>query len=200
MNISSLALEQGQGILRLAPTWVPRSFCIPGRRIKLHPDDYYAMGGERGGIDERWFSSTTAAKNGPLTSPNEGLSFVVFEDGSRTEKFLLRDAVSELKAGLIGERLWNKYQPYWHTKDRNRVDLDPELQKVLTDMVNRTKNESQHRPDSDDVDVSKLDYVTMSRQVWTKKGKYLRFSKEVILKNQDEEMRKAQQASKPPTE
>jgi hypothetical protein len=97
-------------------------------------------------------------------------------------------------------RLWNKYQPYWHTKDRNRVDLDPPLQKVLTNMVNRTKNESQHRPDSDDVDVSKLDYVTMSRQVWTKKGKYLRFSKEVILKNQDEEMRKAQQSSMPPAE
>jgi hypothetical protein len=31
------ALEQGQGILRLAPNWVPRSFCVPGRRIKLHP-------------------------------------------------------------------------------------------------------------------------------------------------------------------
>jgi len=41
----------GKGILRLAPNWVPRSFCIPGRRIKLHPDDYYALGGARGGID-----------------------------------------------------------------------------------------------------------------------------------------------------
>ena len=41
------AFEQGKGILRLTPTWVPRSFCIPGRRIKLHPDDYYVLGGER---------------------------------------------------------------------------------------------------------------------------------------------------------
>ena len=77
-RIVEKALEQGQGVLRLAPNWVPRSFCVPGRRIKLHPDDYYAMGGERGGIDERWFASTTPADNGPLTSPNEGLSFVVF--------------------------------------------------------------------------------------------------------------------------
>src|SRR5512135_3133682 len=77
------AMDQGQGILRLAPAWVPRSFCIPGRRIKLHPDDYYALGGERGGIDERWFSSTTPADNGPLTSPNEGLSFIVFQNGSK---------------------------------------------------------------------------------------------------------------------
>ena len=30
--------EQNGGIFRLAPNWVPRSFCIPGRRIKLHPD------------------------------------------------------------------------------------------------------------------------------------------------------------------
>ena len=66
------ALEQGKGILRLAPNWVPRSFCVPGRRIKLHPADYYSFGGERGGIDERWFSSTTPADNGPKTEPERG--------------------------------------------------------------------------------------------------------------------------------
>jgi len=101
------ALEQGKGIVRLAPTWVPRSFCVPGRRIKLHPDDYYALGGERGGIDERWFSSTTPADNGPLTSPNEGLSFIVADDGSQ---FLLRDAINELGAQFVGERIWNEYR------------------------------------------------------------------------------------------
>ena len=42
--ISEKALEKGQGILRLIPAWVPRSFCRPGRRIKLHPDDYYKLG------------------------------------------------------------------------------------------------------------------------------------------------------------
>jgi len=109
-SLAAKALEQGKGIVRLAPNWVPRSFCVPGRRIKLHPDDYYALGGERGGIDERWFSSTTPADNGPLTSPNEGLSFIVFEDGGKPEKFLLRDAVAELKGQLIGSRLWDKYQ------------------------------------------------------------------------------------------
>ena len=55
-SLAAKALEQGKGILRLAPTWVPRSFCVPGRRIKLHPDDYYVLGGVRGGIDERWLS------------------------------------------------------------------------------------------------------------------------------------------------
>ena len=109
-SLASGALDRGKGILRLAPTWVPRSFCIPGRRIKLHPDDYYALGGERGGIDERWFASTTPADNGPLTAPNEGLSYIVFEDGSRTHQFSLRDAVSELKASLLGERIWDQFE------------------------------------------------------------------------------------------
>jgi len=108
-SIAQKALDQGQGILRLAPTWVPRSFCIPGRRIKLHPDDYYALGGQRGGIDERWLSSTTSADNGPLTGENEGLSAVVFQDGAKVEKVLLRDAVSDLKGSLIGERIWQEH-------------------------------------------------------------------------------------------
>lgn len=108
-SVAEKALEQGKGILRLAPTWVPRSFCVPGRRIKLHPDDYYVLGGIRGGIDERWLSSTTPAKNGPLTGENEGLSAIVFQDGSKSEQVLLKDAIDHLKGAIIGDRLWNKY-------------------------------------------------------------------------------------------
>jgi len=111
-SLAEKALEQGKGILRLAPTWVPRSFCVPGRRIKLHPDDYYVLGGVRGGIDERWLSSTTPAKNGPLTGENEGLSFIVFNDGAKEERILLKDAVDALKGGLIGDRLWNEYESW----------------------------------------------------------------------------------------
>lgn len=109
-KIIQLAFEQGKGILRLAPTWVPRSFCVPGRRIKLHPNDYYALGGARGGIDERWFSSTTPADNGPLTGKNEGLSHIVFEDKGKVHQVLLRDAVEVLKGELIGERIWKQYK------------------------------------------------------------------------------------------
>ncbi len=99
------ALEAGQGILRLAPTWVPRSFLQPGRRLKLHPDDYYALGTHRGGIDERWFASTTHADNEGAPD-DEGLSYVV-SDGAR---FTLRDAVGALGADLIGPDIWNKYK------------------------------------------------------------------------------------------
>src|SRR5690625_539156 len=109
---SHQALEQGRGIVRLAPNWVPRSFCVPGRRIKLHPDDYYALGGERGGIDERWFASTTPAENGPLTGEHEGLSQIIIEDNGKTEQILLRDAVDELKGELIGDRIWDEYESW----------------------------------------------------------------------------------------
>ena len=107
-NVARLALDaltEGGGILRLAPTWVPRSFLQPGRRLKLHPADYYALGTHRGGIDERWFASTTPAAN-EGAPPDEGLSYVMFGE----EKFTLRDAVAELKGELIGEEIWSTYE------------------------------------------------------------------------------------------
>ncbi|MCK6576748.1 MAG: hypothetical protein L6Q98_01450 [Anaerolineae bacterium] len=94
------ALETGGGIFRLMPTWVPRSFCVPGRRLRLHPDDLYALGGNRGGIDERWFSSTTKADNGPLTAHDEGLSYIFVSDKL---KITLAEAFDEMGAELLGQ-------------------------------------------------------------------------------------------------
>ena len=108
-QLAQRAFEQGRGILRLAPNWVPRSFCVPGCRIKLHPDDYYVLGGARGGIDERWFASTTPADNGPLTSKDEGLSAIVVGGDAAAERVLLRDAVTELGAAIVGDRLWRDH-------------------------------------------------------------------------------------------
>ena len=68
--------EQGAGILRLAPNFVPRRFSSAGRRLRLHPDDYFALGTARGSIKERWFSSVIPAMNGPLAPPDEGMSYV----------------------------------------------------------------------------------------------------------------------------
>jgi hypothetical protein len=110
-TIIEKALDIGQGILRLAPTWVPRAFCRPGRRIKLHPDDYYVLGLERGGIDERWFASTTPADNGPQTPSDEGLSYVV-ADMEGKERVLLIEAVDLLGREIIGDDLWSKYHKW----------------------------------------------------------------------------------------
>lgn len=106
--LANQAMEQGGGVLRLAPAWVPRSFCRPGRRLKLHPNDYYVFGLERGGVDERWLASTTHAENGPATPEDEGLSYIVVDEQGR-KKLLLRDAVEELKDEIIGETLWKTY-------------------------------------------------------------------------------------------
>jgi len=106
-NVASIlerAMEAGEGLLRLTPTWVPRSFLHPGRRLKLHTDDLYAYGAERGGIDERWFGSTTEAANEGRVW-HEGLSFASFEG----QLFTLRDAVAESGSRLIGEAIWEKY-------------------------------------------------------------------------------------------
>jgi hypothetical protein len=100
------ALEAGGGIFRLAPTWVPRSFLMPGRRIKLAPQDVYAYGAHRGGIDERWFASTTPAANENRV-PDEGLSYVVV--GGK-KSFTLQDAVGLDGATLVGPAIWKKYQ------------------------------------------------------------------------------------------
>ena len=96
-------LEAGRGILRLSPTWVPRSFLHPGKRVRLHPHDYYAYGLDRGGIDERWFASTTEAANEGRVA-DEGLSWCIVEG----ERFLLRDAVAEGQARLVGAGLWKQ--------------------------------------------------------------------------------------------
>jgi hypothetical protein len=101
------ALSESGGLLRLAPCWVPRSFLQPGKRLKLHPDDLYAFGLNRGGIDERWFASTTPAANENRT-PDEGLSYIV----AGRRRFTLRQAVAECGATIIGQKIWDKYKKW----------------------------------------------------------------------------------------
>lgn len=98
-------LARTQGLLRLAPCWVPRTFVQPGRRLKLHPDDLYAFGVERGGIDERWFASTVEAAN-PGRRADEGLSYAVVGDS----RVLLREAIRECGAALVGDAIWSRYR------------------------------------------------------------------------------------------
>jgi hypothetical protein len=98
------ALERGNGLLRLAPNWVPRSFHQPGRRLKLDPRDLFAYGLSRGGIDERWFGSTTETAN-EGRADDEGLSYVV----DRDTRFTLREAVAARGDALIGETLFGEY-------------------------------------------------------------------------------------------
>ncbi len=103
-SLLAQAMEEGDGLLRLTPNWVPRVFCRPGRRIKLAQTDWYALGLDRGGIDERWFASTTEADNVGRTE-DEGLSYIRVAG----KRFLLRDAVTEGKGAIVGDAMWEKY-------------------------------------------------------------------------------------------
>ncbi|HOV69099.1 MAG TPA: hypothetical protein PLZ84_02110 [Clostridia bacterium] len=100
--------EKNNGILRLAPTFVPRRFGSAGHRLKLHPDDYFALGTHRGSIKERWFSSVIPAMNGPLAAPDEGMSYVDVT-GRVEDKILFKDFVDLLGAEIIGKELYDKY-------------------------------------------------------------------------------------------
>src|SRR5437764_12345240 len=99
------ALTAGDGVVRLAPCWVPRSFLMPGGRLKLDPRDLYILGAHRGGIDERWFASTTKAANGPLTAEDEGLAYIEFNG----KKVLLKDAVEKNGDEYLGSHVMSKH-------------------------------------------------------------------------------------------
>lgn len=110
MNSANIrkTFDQNNGVFRMIPIFVPRRFSQAGMRLRLHPDDYYALGTQRGSIKERWFSSVIPAMNGPLAPADEGLSYVSASDDP-ADRFTLRDAVEELGADLIGHTLKDRY-------------------------------------------------------------------------------------------
>ena len=98
-------LKENGGILRLKPIFVPRRFGAAGKRLRLHPDDYFALGTVRGSIKERWFSSIIRAMNGPLAAEDEGMSYVCTDN----EQILLKDFVDTLGAALLGDDMMERY-------------------------------------------------------------------------------------------
>ena len=104
------ALEYGDGILWLAPTWVPRPADIgePGGRLKLDKRDLYALGANRGAICERWIASTVRADN-PGAPEDEGLSYVVFKSDGEVKKILLREMIEVIGDDILGKDIMRKY-------------------------------------------------------------------------------------------
>jgi hypothetical protein len=90
------ALSDGNGILRLEPTWVARDFLPPGRRLGL-PEDAYELG-DRGAICERWLASTTEADN-RVAPADEGLSYLALDGPDR---ITLKEAVASDPASIMG--------------------------------------------------------------------------------------------------
>jgi hypothetical protein len=78
---------------------------MPGGRLKLDTRDLYALGAHRGGIDERWFSSTTNADNGPGTPEDEGLSYI---DCAGT-RVLMKAAIDSMGDEFLGSDVMSEY-------------------------------------------------------------------------------------------
>jgi hypothetical protein len=78
---------------------------MPGGRLKLDPRDLYALGAHRGGIDERWFASTTNADNGPGTPEDEGLSYIALNG----QRVLLKEAIETLGDAFLGADVMAAY-------------------------------------------------------------------------------------------
>jgi len=102
-------INRSKGILRLAPSWVARTILLPGKRLKLDKRDMYPFGAGRGAISERWMASTGMVDNGPTTTENEGMSFLVIKTESGIQKILLKDAIDILGDKILGDRIMNKF-------------------------------------------------------------------------------------------
>ena len=108
MNIIEETFEQGEGILRLIPNFIPRRFSKPGYRLRLHPDDYFALGTKRGAIKERWFSSVIPAMNGEMAPSDEGMSYVLPFNEKLANKFLFKNAIDFLGNTIIAKDIFDK--------------------------------------------------------------------------------------------
>ncbi len=91
-------LDLSNGILRLEPTFVPRTL-YPGLG-RLGLDNYY-LGPERGWICERWLASSVEAVN-PVKVEDEGLSFISLTHVKGRVR--LRDALQIFPGRMLGDR------------------------------------------------------------------------------------------------
>jgi len=113
MNVKEQKLfglfENKGGIFQLMPAFVYRKNSKPGKRLRLHPNEYYACSPERGTIEVRFLSSVIRGGFDPLTPEDEGLSYITLDGVNPENKILLKDAIAILGKDLIGEVLWNEY-------------------------------------------------------------------------------------------
>lgn len=96
---------------------------------------------------------------------------------------------------LLATRLWDKYLPRWRElKDLPKPPRDPEEEKRLVEEINRQTDSPELQP-CDEQDIDKMDYATIRRMVYPKKGRWLRFSEEQIRRVAESEKQKSEAAT-----
>ena len=97
--------------------------------------------------------------------------------------------------GFLITRLWDEYQPGWRAaRDMPKPVPDPEAEKRLVELINRQTDSPAFQP-SDEQDIDKMDYATIRRMVYPKKGRWLRFSEEQIQRISEHEKQKRDAAA-----
>jgi len=93
-------------------------------------------------------------------------------------------------SSYLATRLWDAYLPAWRGASPNKVDVPPEIQEALKGLIDKYRKKSKPVTDGRDVTIDKIDFLEISKKVSPVKGSYFRFSKEIILKNHEEELKK----------
>jgi hypothetical protein len=87
-----------------------------------------------------------------------------------------------LDNSFLVTQLWDRYFPNWRKKKDEKENLSPEAQKALLEMINRISEEAKPVQLSAPPRIEDMDYVTISRQILPKKGKWLRVPPESLRK------------------
>jgi hypothetical protein len=78
-------------------------------------------------------------------------------------------------------RMWDKYLPEWRAfKDEPEKPRDPEEDKRTIEELKRMSESPELQPRDEETDLESVDYVSLQRDVWPQKGKWLRFSADQI--------------------
>jgi hypothetical protein len=77
-------------------------------------------------------------------------------------------------------QLWDKHLPLWRKLKDEHKETPPELQKALVEMINKAQRESKPINPARQPSIEDIDYVHISRQIYPKKGKWLRVPPEAM--------------------
>jgi hypothetical protein len=92
-------------------------------------------------------------------------------------------------SSYLTTRLWDAYLPRWRKDSKNAVDVPEEIKNALLELMNKYRQATPASQGSV-VGTDDLAFAQLSRQVKPIKGDYFRIAKDVVLKNQEEELKK----------
>jgi hypothetical protein len=87
-------------------------------------------------------------------------------------------------------RLWDAYLPSWRSGSKNMVDVPPRIKEALKEMTEKYRSKAEAVPNAPGIAIDEFDFAEVSKTIKPVKGSYFRIAKDVILQNQQEEIKK----------